>query len=787
MEDISKEITFLTKPKIDYSKLNYIEDIKKIYVNLFEFNIKKDLNLFKYPFSIVPEIDLSMAKMKQTILGKSINQMRKIYDMFIISGDSIFSMKKIETNHIFKSTIYYSKKGRYEYEIQVQKYSNEILVKKEDIQKDNLTKQFIEILIKDILMSNPKLDFDKGLFVLKTNKKVIETERVSINYYPGFTTRFIETEKGNYINVSLKNKIESTRNILEFLIGLNYKNPSNLYDIKNKLEGRWFYFQKKKFKINDILFDRNPLNQTIYVDGKNISILDYYTKKNKITIKDMNQPLILNIKKGPQGKQLNSYYIPELCTFSGLDENEQQDSFFMKELSKTTKIDPMTRIYQTNKFLDLLQDPEKIDGQLSAKEKSELYGIEVTHPKDFFTGYLMKETKLIAGNNKRVKAKDKIFSVLNQKNMNNWICFYEKNNYNNADTLFKCLSKASKAYEIDIAEPMWIEMPNYSTSKDWIETADDYFQKNSPSNYNFAIFLLGKNTTLYNELKKHSLCHNGYVSQIVKAKSLKSKGMMSLCSKILLQINAKLGGVSYKTIIDKSIQERKIMVVGVDSSHFRKHTGIAMVSTIDDSFTDFYNKEQIIQEEKIEQIQFCISSFLEEAIPVYEKNNNKEKPKNIIIYRQGVSDNIKDALKVEIKQIEQVCKNHNILFYYILVNTKTTFKFFEFYNNMFCNPSAGLLVTDEVTSRNKFEFFIQPQQVTGGSATPTRFHVAYGNMDFPEIIPKFTYDLCHIYSNWQGTVRIPNVIKAAEKLSKMTVKSTQEELNNNLSLGQSYL
>ena len=157
------------------------------------------------------------------------------------------------------------------------------------------------------------------------------------------------------------------------------------------------------------------------------------------------------------------------------------------------------------------------------------------------------------------------------------------------------------------------------------------------------------------------------------------------------------------------------------------------------------------------------------------KKKNGEKPKSIIIYRQGVSDNIKDALKVEIKQIEQVCKNNSILFYYILVNTKSTFKFFEISQNQFCNPSAGLLVTDEVTSRNQFEFFIQPQQVTGGSATPTKFHVAYGNMDFPEIIPKFTYDLCHIYSNWQGTVRIPNVIKAAEKLSKMTVKTTQKE------------
>ena len=55
------------------------------------------------------------------------------------------------------------------------------------------------------------------------------------------------------------------------------------------------------------------------------------------------------------------------------------------------------------------------------------------------------------------------------------------------------------------------------------------------------------------------------------------------------------------------------------------------------------------------------------------------------------------------------------------------------------------------------------------------------------MIPKFTYDLCHIYSNWQGTVRVPNVLKCAEKLSKMTAKIIRGELHKNLSLGQSYL
>jgi hypothetical protein len=262
---------------------------------------------------------------------------------------------------------------------------------------------------------------------------------------------------------------------------------------------------------------------------------------------------------------------------------------------------------------------------------------------------------------------------------------------------------------------------------------------------------------------------------------------MSVCSKILLQINAKLGGISYKAVMNKEINDRKLMVIGVDSSHIKgKRTGVAMVATINDSFTDFYNKEEIIKEENKEQLQFCISSFIEQAIVAYSKKN-KNAPKGIVIYRQGVSLQQKEYLKTEIAEIDFACKTKNILYYYVLVNTKTTFKFFEKAGNRFSNPGSGLLVIDGVTNRNFFEFYIQPQEVTQGSATPTCFHVAYGDMNFPEFIAKFTFDLCHIYSNWQGTVRIPNVIKAAEKLSKMTAKYTLSELNANLEKGQAYL
>ena len=53
----------------------------------------------------------------------------------------------------------------------------------------------------------------------------------------------------------------------------------------------------------------------------------------------------------------------------------------MKQLSYFTKSTPKERIEKTNQFLDLLVDPtkdEKNKDKLSAKEKSDIYGIKIT-------------------------------------------------------------------------------------------------------------------------------------------------------------------------------------------------------------------------------------------------------------------------------------------------------------------------------------------------------------------------------------------------------------------------
>ena len=792
MESLTN-VDFLTKPNLKTENLKYILNTKKVYANLYEIIIKKELKLYQYPFSVSPQITEGDIRMREKLFKACNKKLKPIYDDCFISGDSLYTMKKVNEAQIVKCALHL--KGRTEYTLQFNKYENERVIKQEDIQKDPLTKQFIEMIIRDILHANPRLEFYKGFFVINDDKHKIETDNVSITFYPGFTTSFMETDSGNYLNVTLKNKIIQNETVLDYLNLYKYqKNEKIQKDIKDELITKSFKvsYAKRNYRIDDILFDRSPKKQTFNYDGKTVNLIEYYETAHKLKIKDQNQPLILVRRTDSQGEPVNLYFVPELCFLAGLDDEAVKDGKFMRELANYTKFEPNDRVNKTNEFIKLLVDntkDKKHPEKLTAKEKSDLYGIEVKPVKNLFNAYYMKDTKLVGGNNKEVRSNDRTFPVSLKKNMTNWLCFYEKNNYNDAENLYNTLSKASKAFGLKIAEPEWIEMPPKSNANDWIDTAEDYFGKGKEREFDFVVFLLGRNDKMYAQLKKNSLVKNGYVSQVVKARSLQRRGgAMSVCSKILLQLNAKLGGISYKALMDKTVNDRKLMAIGVDSSHIKgKRTGVAMVATINDSFTDFFNKEEIIKEENNkEQLQYCVSTFIEEAITAYNKQN-KGMPKGIVIYRQGVSLQQKEYLKTEIAQIDAACKTKNVLYYYVLVNTKTTFKFFEKTNKGYSNPSSGLLIVDGVTNRNFFEFYIQPQEVTQGSATPTCFHVAYGNLDFPEMIPKFTFDLCHIYSNWQGTVRIPNVIKAAEKLSKMTAKYTLGELHPNLKNGQAYL
>ena len=190
--------------------------------------------------------------------------------------------------------------------------------------------------------------------------------------------------------------------------------------------------------------------------------------------------------------------------------------------------------------------------------------------------------------------------------------------------------------------------------EDWENTIEK--ELNQRKNCKFVLFLINNKTDkLYLPLKKHSLTAKGYISQVIKYESIiriikNKKGLDSYFSKILLQINNKLGGFNYFLNLEPFINDLNIMLIGVDSSHTwgkkigknnNKATGVAMVSTKDKNFSKFYSKEEIFKYDNhySSATRRAISGFIEEAVIKYSKENKGKIPNNIIIYRQGIAHN----------------------------------------------------------------------------------------------------------------------------------------------------
>lgn len=112
----------------------------------------------------------------------------------------------------------------------------------------------------------------------------------------------------------------------------------------------------------------------------------------------------------------------------------------------------------------------------------------------------MNLPKFIGAGKRNISLKDRTFEVLQSIPLKNWLCLYDKRNFNDADTLFKSMKSACKAYKLSVDEPEWVEMTsNYA--EDWTATVDDYMKSNK---YLFVVFLIDRNDAIYSPLKRHS-------------------------------------------------------------------------------------------------------------------------------------------------------------------------------------------------------------------------------------------------------------------------------------------
>jgi hypothetical protein len=145
--------------------------------------MSKELKLYQYPFSLDKEPSENYDKSLRHLFNNCYRELKAMFKNFFISGKSLYSQEKIKEMKYVKSYLY-SKKKREEYIIQFQEDVNMKIIKQEDVHKDPLAKQYIELIIRDILHSNTKLEFYKDIFVMKDEKVSINIQEVAVDFYP---------------------------------------------------------------------------------------------------------------------------------------------------------------------------------------------------------------------------------------------------------------------------------------------------------------------------------------------------------------------------------------------------------------------------------------------------------------------------------------------------------------------------------------------------------------------------------------------------------------------------
>lgn len=269
-------------------------------------------------------------------------------------------------------------------------------------------------------------------------------------------------------------------------------------------------------------------------------------------------------------------------------------------------------------------------------------------------------------------------------------------------------------------------------------------------------------------LYKNFFSSKGISSQVIRFQNA-LKGNLSVASNILKQMNPKVGVDNYQLNIPKGIN-KKTMLMGIDVCHKPRKSIVGIVATINDSMMH-YNSQYMIQD-KGQELVDEMHHALRKIFTSYLQANGCL-PEHIIVYRDGVSEQMRDMILAR----EVGCLHEVMAEFYnklkrpkltvCVVNKRISQKFYL--NGQ--NPAPGTVVDTKLVNKDAskvcYDFFLVSHNCTQGTVTPTHYYVHYDDSRLDkETFEQFTYNLCHAYQNWPGPIKVPAPCMYAHKIAE---------------------
>ena len=656
----------------------------------------------------------------------------------------------------------------------------------------------LNLIVKDRMqkMGLKELGYNKKFY--DNNPHSLEIGDFSFLILKGMNSSINLCERGINLNLDYNLRITRYYNLWEETVFLMDQGQKMDQIIDQNIIGKSFILMHanhriirvdrvdKKIKITDAFPNKKFKNYIDYFKNKyNYELKDkkqffcVQIEKNYKFNKDTPQHLIQKDKRKREYVEQENYYPSELLRPTGMLDVQKKNFKVMRQFATYTQLYPDKRFEKINKFI---KDFNKI--QANAKNKTSTKGLDIED--DIKLIIEEKENKIkaqlldfpkLSGLNKDIKPnpkngnyvmKDKIYTK-NMK-MENYALIFDKFQERNVGRVVDNLKKCSKAFGIKVSDPcvsFKINSNNVEPKKLLEKIWDE------DESVDMVLFVVGNRNRIYHSIKSY-FSHQGIATQFLT----NTRGNLSVSSNVLLQKTSKLGAVLWK--VENAFEEKSQLncLMGIDIIQSRQGLIITLCSTTDKNLSKIFSIFEVVKKSTKkntrEKVAEAIARLYRRAHARFFEIN-KCYPDNTVVYRvgSGNSSGLDEDLryeailcKEEVKKENPNSQNSKLI--YFAVSRQISERIFEQDNrNQAKNPKGGLIVSSQITRKDRFEFFMVAQNVNQGSATPTHYSCVFNDTAlFQEEILKTTYYQTFNYSNWRGPVKVPGVAMNALKMSQ---------------------
>uniref|UniRef100_T1IRX1 Uncharacterized protein n=1 Tax=Strigamia maritima TaxID=126957 RepID=T1IRX1_STRMM len=613
-----------------------------------------------------------------------------------------------------------------------------------------------------------------------------------MEFIPGFTTAIRQHETNVLMNVELKFKFMRQETVLQLFKEQHKKNPRDFRANSEKLLLGAIVmttYNNKTYRIDEIKWDMTVKDKFDQKRGNQITYIDYMKQHYNLSVEDPGQPLLMSkpkVKDLKRGDVTIRYLVPEFCVMTGLDDEKRADFNAMRELANHTRVPPDGRVAKLTHFMKRINtDPRVIEDMKNwcFKFSDNLVSINgrnlgceniimTADPSSNGFGYNIKE----ADWSREIRGA----RLLEPVGLQHWVLIHTGRDQAIANDFVSTFER--------VCRPMGMLFPRPTIGICQDDRTGTFSQvlKNtvSPSTQLVVVIVPNNKKDRYDAIKKFCVVDMGIPSQVIVTRSLsKKQTIMSVATKIAIQVNCKLGGQVWrvKNPFDNC------MVVGIDSYHDsaqRNRSVCATVCSMNQFLTKYYS--QVSFQTAKQEMSDAFVAQVTAALKNY-KNLNKKLPSPIFFYRDGVGDGqLPQVREWEINQINRAIEalgdpTYQPKLSFIVVNKRINTRFFQSGTRGWENPLSGTVIDTVVTRPERYDFFLVSQSVRQGTVGPTQYNVIYDRSNLiPDRMQRFTYKLTHLYYNWQGTIRVPAPCQYAHKLAFLVGQSLHSTPNPRL-------